>query len=122
MLGCLTPFLVNTLTLMAVAGIFNGFYLEGLGAALMAGIILTVVNFFIRPLLVLLTLPFTVVTFGLFIFVINALMLMLTAALMGSAFEISGFGMALLASVIIALLNMVLSNFIVDPLSKGSRR
>lgn len=122
MIGCLTPFLINTLTLMAVAGIFNGFYLEGLGAALMAGIILTVVNFFIRPLLVLLTLPFTVVTFGLFIFVINALMLMLTAALMGSAFEISGFGMALLASVIIALLNMVLSNFIADPLSKGSRR
>lgn len=122
MLGCLTPFLVNTLTLMAVAGIFNGFFLEGFGAALMAGIILTVVNFFIRPLLVLLTLPFTVVTFGLFIFVINALMLMLTAALMGSAFEISGFGMALLASVIIALLNMVLSNFIADPLSKGSRR
>lgn len=122
MIGCLTPFLINTLTLMAVAGIFNGFYLEGLGAALMAGIILTVVNFFIRPLLVLLTLPFTVVTFGLFIFVINALMLMLTAALMGSAFDISGFGMALLASVIIALLNMVLSNFIADPLSKGSRR
>ncbi|WP_252312039.1 phage holin family protein [Sinobaca sp. H24] len=122
MVGCLTPFLINTLTLMAVAGVFNGFYLEGFGAALMAGIILTVVNFFIRPLLVLLTLPFTVVTFGLFIFVINALMLMLTAALMGSAFEISGFGMALLASIIIALLNMVLSNFIADPLSKGSRR
>ncbi|RKD76550.1 putative membrane protein [Sinobaca qinghaiensis] len=122
MVGCLTPFLINTLTLMAVAGVFNGFYLEGFGAALMAGIILTVVNFFIRPLLVLLTLPFTVVTFGLFIFVINALMLMLTAALMGSSFEISGFGMALLASVIIALLNMVLSNFIADPLSKGSRR
>lgn len=122
MVGCLTPFLINTLTLMAVAGVFNGFYLEGFGAALMAGIILTVVNFFIRPLLVLLTLPFTVVTFGLFIFVINALMLMLTAALMGSAFDISGFGMALLASIIIALLNMVLSNFIADPLSKGSRR
>ncbi|MDQ0298287.1 putative membrane protein [Salibacterium salarium] len=117
-MGCLVPFLVNTVTLMVVAGFFNGFELDGIAAAVIASIILSVINLFIRPLLVLFTLPITVLSLGLFIFIINAALLMLTAGLMGDAFTISNFGMALLAAIIIAILNVLINHFIVDPLRK----
>ncbi|MFB4164553.1 phage holin family protein [Alteribacillus sp. JSM 102045] len=117
-MGCIVPFIVNAVTLMVVAGFFSGFELQGIGAAVLASIILTVINMLIRPLLVVLTLPITVFTLGFFIFIINAALLMLTAGLMGDAFEISGFGMALLAAIIIAILNVFINNFIVDPLRR----
>ncbi|SFE93392.1 phage holin family protein [Alteribacillus iranensis] len=115
-MGCIASLLINSIALMVVAGFFSSFQLDGIGAAIMAGFILTVINLLIRPLLILFTLPITVFTLGLFIFIINAALLMLTAELMGSAFEISGFGMALLASIIIAGVNMLLHNFILHPL------
>ncbi|SDH20642.1 putative membrane protein [Alteribacillus persepolensis] len=117
-MGCVLPFIVNAVTLMVVAGFFDGFYLEGIGAAIMASIILTLINLLIRPLLVVFTLPITVFTLGLFIFIINAALLMLTAGLMGDAFSISGFGMALLAAVIIAILNVFINNVILDMFQK----
>ncbi|MFB5660909.1 phage holin family protein [Alteribacillus sp. HJP-4] len=117
-MGCIAPFIINMITLMVVAGFFEGFELDGIGAALIASIILTVINLLIRPLLVLLTLPITFVTLGFFIFIINAALLMLTAGLMGDAFEISGFGMALLAAIIIAILNVLINNFVVEPMRR----
>lgn len=112
-MGCVIPFIVNAVTLMVVAGLFRGFELDGIGAAVMASIILTIINMLIRPLFVILTLPITVFTFGFFLFIINAALLMLTAGLMGDAFYISGFGMALIAAIIIAVLNVFINNFIV---------
>ncbi|MDP4157927.1 MAG: phage holin family protein, partial [Bacillota bacterium] len=66
----------------------------------------------VRPLLILLTLPATVLTLGLFLFVINAVTLELTDMLMGADFEISGFGMALLATVIMSIVNLVIQKTI----------
>ncbi|SDH65950.1 phage holin family protein [Alteribacillus bidgolensis] len=117
-MGCIVPFIVNAVMLMVVAGFFQGFELQGVGAAVMASIILTIINMLVRPLLVVLTLPITVFTLGLFIFIINAALLMLTSELMGDSFYISGFGMALLAAIIIAILNIFINNFIVDPLRR----
>ncbi|WP_240374426.1 phage holin family protein [Bacillus piscicola] len=117
-MGCLSSLVLNTIALMVVAGFFPGFQLDGMGAALMAAFILTVINLLVRPLLVLFTLPITVFTLGFFIFIINAALLMLTAGLMGDSFQISGFGMALLAAIIIAILNMLLQNFIIQPLQR----
>ncbi|MFZ4450980.1 phage holin family protein [Salibacterium aidingense] len=117
-MGCLVPFLVNMVTLMVVAGFFPGFELDGLAAAFMASLLLSIINVLIRPLLVILTLPITVFTLGFFIFIINAALLMLTAGLMGDSFNISSFGMALLAAVVIALLNVLINNFIVEPLRR----
>lgn len=118
MMGCLVPFIVNAITLMVVAGFFPGFHLDGIGAAIIASVILTGINFFLRPLFIILTLPITVFTFGFFLFVINALLLMLTSALMGDAFVISGFGMALLAAIIIAILNVLIEHFIIKPFAR----
>ncbi|MFD2705583.1 phage holin family protein [Salibacterium lacus] len=117
-MGCLVPFLVNMVTLMVVAGFFPGFELDGPGAAFTAALLLSIINMLIRPLLVILTLPITVVTLGFFVFIINAALLMLTSELMGDLFEISSFGMALLAAVLIALLNVLINNFIVEPLRR----
>ncbi|RXJ01717.1 phage holin family protein [Anaerobacillus alkaliphilus] len=110
--------LVNSVVLVVVAGYFEGFYLESVSAAILASVLLSIINVLIKPILVILTLPVTVVTFGLFLFVINAITLMITAALMGDAFQISGFGMAIIASIIISLLNMLINNFVVKPMQK----
>ncbi|MDN4072116.1 phage holin family protein [Fictibacillus terranigra] len=113
--------LVNTVVLMVVAGYYPPFHLEGAGAAFLASVILSIFNLFIKPILVLLTLPVTVLTFGLFLIVINAILLMLTAQVMGDQFDIDGFGAAFLAAIIIAILNLLIQNFIIEPMQKKKR-
>ena len=73
---------------------------------LIAATVLGLINAFIRPVLWLLTAPLSVLTFGLFVFVINALMIMLTAAL-APGFEVRGFGSALLAAIIMAVVGVI---------------
>ena len=114
----LIQLLVNSVVLVVVAGYFDGFYLESVTAAILASVLLSIINFFVKPILVILTLPVTFLTFGFFLFVINAITLMITASLMGDAFVISSFGMAVLAAIIISLLNMLIQNFFVKPIRK----
>lgn len=105
--------LINAVLFMALAGYFNGsFHVTGFSAALTASFLLSVLNVLVRPLLILLTLPATILTLGLFLFVINAITLELTDYLMGSAFEISGFGMALFAAIIMSLANLIIQRTI----------
>ncbi len=76
------------------------------GGLLLAALVLGLINSFLRPVLLFFTLPITVVTFGLFALVINALMISITAALVPD-FEVDGFGSALLAALIMALLSLL---------------
>ncbi|OIJ21014.1 hypothetical protein BKP45_07425 [Anaerobacillus alkalidiazotrophicus] len=108
--------LVNSVVLMVVAGYFQGFYLESASAAILASVLLSIINFIVKPILVILTLPVTFLTFGFFLFIINAITLMITASLMGDAFVISSFGMAILASIFISVLNLLIKKFIVEPM------
>ncbi|MGD7053043.1 phage holin family protein [Sutcliffiella horikoshii] len=110
--------LVNALILIVVAGYFDSFQLSGVGAAIIASLILAVLNTIVKPILVILTLPVTLLSLGLFLFVINAITLMLTAFLMGDAFNIDGFGTAILAAIVISLLNLLIQKAIVEPLQK----
>jgi putative membrane protein len=104
---------INAVLFMALAGYFNGsFHVSGFSAALAASFLLSILNVLVRPLLILLTLPATVLTLGLFLFVINAITLELTDMLMGTDFEISGFGMALLAVIIMSVVNLVIQKTI----------
>ena len=109
--------IINAVLFIALAGFFeDDLYLSGFGAAVGASFILSVLNILVRPFLILLTLPVTILSLGLFLFVINAVTLMLTDSLMGSSFEISGFGMALLTAIIMSLANLVIQNtFLKDP-------
>ncbi|MDC3416153.1 phage holin family protein [Aquibacillus salsiterrae] len=106
--------LLNAVALIVVDQLFASFYLEGFGTALLASVILSVLNIFVKPLLVVLTLPITIVSFGLFLFVINAITLMITQVLLGSSFVISGFAMAIGAAVILSILNLILQRLIKD--------
>ncbi|WP_066175494.1 phage holin family protein [Bacillus marinisedimentorum] len=108
--------IVNTIVLMVVAGYFESFHLEGFGAAVLASIILSILNVIVKPILVILTLPVTIMSLGLFLFVINAVTLYLTQAIMGDSFIIEGFGSAIVAAIVISLLNLLIQNFIVEPL------
>ncbi|MBC5637876.1 phage holin family protein [Ornithinibacillus sp. BX22] len=108
---------MNAVALIVVAQLFNSFHLEGFGTALLAALILAVLNVVVKPILIILTLPFTILTLGLFLFVINALTLMITQGVMGDSFVIDGFGTALLAAVILSIINLLLNRVVKDTLT-----
>jgi putative membrane protein len=96
--------LSNWLVLMLAAMLFaDGFYIESIGIALLSAVIFTIVNGIVRPILIFLTMPITELTLGLFLLVINAVTLLITAALV-NGFEIDGFGTAILAGIVISVL------------------
>lgn len=99
---------INAVLFIAISGYFTGLHVDSFLSAIIASVILSVLNMIVRPLLILFTLPITFLTLGLFLFVINAVTLLLADSIMGSAFEISGFGMALFIAVIMALVNLIL--------------
>lgn len=118
MFSWLTRILSNWVTLMIVAGIFTPhFRLENVETAFFAALILSIVNAVVKPVLIFFTLPLTLLSFGLFLLVINAFTLQLTAWLI-DGFTIDGFGYALLAGIIISLLNFLIQKIVLDNLKK----
>ena len=93
--------------LLLVAHLYPGVTVASFSAALVAALVLGLFNTLVRPLLVLLTLPVTVVTLGLFLFVINALMFWAAAGVLGG-FNVTGFGAALVGSLIYSLCGMLI--------------
>lgn len=96
------------LALLAVSYLYGGVHVQSLGSALLAALVIGLMNAIVRPLLVLLTLPVTVLTLGLFLFVVNALMFWGAAALMGSGFQVQGFVAALVGSLIYSALALLI--------------
>ncbi|MFA6051510.1 MAG: phage holin family protein [Methylobacter sp.] len=105
MLTFFVHLILTAALLLLMANLVRGVQVEGWGAAFIGAIVLGLVNAVVRPLMVLLTLPLTIVTFGLFLLVVNALMLWLMAALV-PGIRVQGFGPALLGSLVFALLNL----------------
>jgi putative membrane protein len=99
---------VSALLLALVDYFIDGIAIAGFGYALLAALVLGIVNAVIRPILILVTLPITILTLGLFLFVINALMLMLAAAVV-PGFTVSGLGAAIVGGFLLALFNLVAS-------------
>jgi len=93
--------------LLLVAHLYPGVQVASFTAAMVAALVLGLLNTLVRPLLVLLTLPVTLVTLGLFLFVINALMFWSAAGVL-DGFHVSGFAAALIGSVIYSLCGMVI--------------
>ncbi|GAE92750.1 hypothetical protein JCM21714_1767 [Gracilibacillus boraciitolerans JCM 21714] len=88
--------------------------IDGFAVALIASVILAVLNAIVKPILVVLTLPITVLTLGLFLFVINGITLWFTQALLGDNFVIEGFGIAIITAVLFSLMNLVINKIIKD--------
>jgi len=96
-----------TLLLWVASHVFKGISYKSAGALWVAALLLGLVNAVVRPILVILTLPLTLITFGLFLLVINALMIMLVSAVV-KGFEVKGFWTAFFAGIFIAILSLLL--------------
>jgi putative membrane protein len=98
--------LVTALALLIVARIIPGIEVDGLYAAVIAAVVLGVVNLIVRPVLVVLTLPVTILTLGLFIFIINAALFGFVASFI-DGFSVDGFIPALLGSLLVSIISTI---------------
>lgn len=103
----LISLVVNAIAFYVVAYLVPGVTISGISSLLVVSIVWGILAMLVRPVLLLLTLPVNILTLGLFTFVINALLLMLTARIV-PGFQIDGFMTALLAAVVLAVVNMFL--------------
>ena len=106
--------LLNAVALVLTAGLFEGINLEGFFSAILAVMILAFINGFIRPIFLLLTLPLTVMTLGLFTLVINAMLFKLTSVLV-PGFHVGGFWSALGGALIYSILVLLINIFLLPP-------
>lgn len=102
---------ITSVALWVASHVFRGVRFADLSSLLIAALLLGIANALVKPLLIVLTLPLTFLTFGLFLLVINALVILLVAALV-KGFQVSGFWTALFAGTFIAVLSFVLEVFV----------
>ena len=107
-----TNLLIYSLVLMVTAGLFPGFYVANISAAIGAAFTLTVLNTFVKPLIIFFTFPLTILTLGLFYLVINGIIIMMTAGIMGDSFVISNFFTAFIAAIFISLLQHLIKRYL----------
>ena len=106
MMTYIVQIVITSLILLLMAKMVKGVEIDNWGSALIAAVILGFVNAFVKPVMVFLTIPLTIITLGLFLLVINALVLQLVAAL-SPGVRVSGFGQAVLSSIVLTVLNLL---------------
>jgi putative membrane protein len=99
---------LSAIALLAVTYLYSGVQVTSFGSAMIAALVIGLFNTFLRPVLVVLTLPVSVVTLGLFLFVINALMFWSASGVL-DGFKVDGFGAALIGSVIYSLFGVLIA-------------
>ena len=113
MKGLIIRWLILTVAILVAAYVIEGIEVKGFWSAFFAAAILGVLNALFRPILIILTLPITILTLGLFTFVINAILVMMVSGVIGG-FEVHGFWAALLGSLVISVVSWLLNSFISD--------
>lgn len=111
--GMIIKWLLLTAAIMVTAYLLDGIHVSGFLSALLAAVVLSLLNVFFKPVLIILTLPFNILTLGLFTFVINAVLLMMVSGVI-PGFEVRGFWAAFWGSFLISLVNSLLNSFISD--------
>ncbi len=111
MLYLITNWFLSALSIVIVAQLIPGFQVRGFGTALTAAVVIGLVNATIGIIVKLLTLPLTILTFGLFLLIVNALMLQFASALV-SGFVVSGFLPAFFGAIVLSLINMALRHIV----------
>ena len=113
MAALLVRWILSALSLWLTAALLPGFVrVEGAFGALLAAAILGLVNALVRPIFLLLTLPLTILTLGLFLFIVNAAMLGLAAAIAGDALSVNGFWGAVVGSLVLSLISLALNTLV----------
>ena len=108
--GFLFTLVLNFAGLLIAAYLFDGVFMAGYGWAMLAALVLTILHMVVRPILILLTLPFTIMTMGLFLLVINGLMFWLAGSVLGG-YQVHGFVSALGGAVVVSVLGVIASWF-----------
>ncbi len=103
--------LLSAAALLLIAYLYGGVTVAGFGSALLAALVIGLLNTLVRPVLVVLTIPITLLTLGLFLFVINALMFWAASGLL-SGFHVAGFGAALIGSLLYSLLGILIDRVV----------
>jgi putative membrane protein len=106
-MGILANWIVTTIAIIVSAYLLSGVTVRNIGAALVAAVVLGLINAILRPILVILTLPLTIVTLGLFIFILNALLVLLASAIV-PGFEVRSFWWALLFSLLFSIISTII--------------
>ena len=112
---------LSAVALMFLTYLLPGIMVKSFGSALLAAAVIALLNSIVRPILIVLTLPVTVVTLGLFLLVINALMFWLAGSML-SGFEVSSFWWALAGAIVYSLLSMVVDMAMQQLFSSSSNK
>ena len=112
-MGSLFRVVIHALAIMLAASILPGIGVDGIVPALAAAVLLGLVNAFVRPVLLILTLPITLVTLGLFLLVLNGLCFWLVASLV-KGFHVAGFGSAMLGALVVSAVSWIVTALISD--------
>lgn len=107
----LLTWLITAVSMVITAYLVPGFAVKSFVAALIAAVVLGLANAIVRPILVVLTLPLTIITLGLFLFVVNALTLWFVGSGITPGFRVVGFMPALLGSIVLTVVSSVLNYF-----------
>ncbi|HOP65593.1 MAG TPA: phage holin family protein [Bacilli bacterium] len=110
--------IVSAVVLMMAGMIFKGFYIESFWIAIVTAAVITLLNYLLKPALVYLTLPITVLSLGLFYPIINVIILKITSLIMGSSFQIEGIIAPIFIAIFISFMNILLQNLIVKPIMR----
>ena len=105
-MNLLAKILVNGLAVLIAAYLLPGIHVDGMVTAVIIAAVLILLNLVVKPILVILTFPITVITLGLFLLVINALIIMLASSIV-PGFKVDGFWWALLFSIILSIIQMI---------------
>ncbi len=111
MIKVIANWILDAVALYVVAYLVPGIHLESFGAALVAIIIIGLLNAIVKPILVLLTLPVTILTLGLFVFIINALMLFVAGSIT-PGFRVDGFMTAIVGSLLLTVVTMIFHSLV----------
>ena len=112
-MGFLLRVAANALAIMLAASLLPGISVDGIVPALAAALLLGLVNAFVRPVLLILTLPITLVTLGLFLFVLNGLCFWLVASVV-KGFYVAGFGSAMLGALVVSVVSWIVTALVSD--------
>lgn len=113
MAGLAIRWVLNAFALWMVSVVVSGIHAEGVLATFVAALVLGILNALVRPVVLLLTLPINLLTLGLFTFVVNALMLEMTASVV-RGFTVDGFGSALVGALVLSVVSFLLNVFVSD--------
>lgn len=111
--------MVSAITLMLAKSVFNGFYIENIWYALIASLLISALNSSLKPLLIYLTLPVTVMSLGILYPIVNVIILKITSLLMGDKFVIEEWFVAFFISIFISIVTALLRNFVLGVYKGG---